>query len=199
MSRYFPDNIYDEIKNRCWNIWQWLDGVRVHLRYLWDINNKARLLFIILPILIILSLGLGSWYAASNNALQQDINCLALNVYHEARGEIIHGQYAVAQVTMNRVTSRRYPNTVCEAVYQQNWDRIRKRMVGAFSWTELDNKAPPTGRAWQLARIIAEDTYYGRSDDLVKGSLFYHARYIKPRWAKNKKPMARIGKHIFYR
>ena len=199
MSRYFLDNLLAEIKTRCWNIWQWFDGIRVHLRYLWDIHSNVRLSFFILSGLIILSFGLGSWYAVSNNALHQDINCLALNVYHEARGEIIRGQYAVAQVTMNRVASRRYPNTICGAVYQQNWDRIRKRMVGAFSWTELDHKAPPTGKAWRLARKIAEDTYFGRSDDLVKGSLFYHARYIKPSWAKNKKPIARIGKHIFYR
>ena len=197
--RYFLYNLFDEIKFRCRNIWLWFDGAPVHLRYLWDTNNKARLLFIIMPVLIILSFTLGSWYAASSKQLYKNINCLALNVYHEARGESIRGQYAVAQVTMNRVASSRYPNTVCAAVYQQNWDRIRKRMVGAFSWTELDINTPPSGKAWQLAQKIAEDTYYGRSHDLVKGSLFYHARYIKPRWAKHKKPMARIGKHIFYR
>jgi len=39
---------------------------------------------------------------------------------------------------MNRVFSRRYPGTVCEVVYEKKWDRLRKRYVGAFSWTEFD-------------------------------------------------------------
>ncbi|MBE9516812.1 MAG: cell wall hydrolase [Proteobacteria bacterium] len=196
MLRYSLNTLWNEIKARCWHIWSWPDDIRVHVRYLWYTSNKARLVFILLPVLIIASLS--TWRAINSNALQRDIGCLALNVYHEARGESARGQHAVAQVTMNRVASRHYPNTICEVVYQQNWDRIRKRMVGAFSWTELDHRSRPKGRAWHLAQVIAHDTYYQRTDDLVKGSLFYHAKYIKPRWARNKKPVALIGKHIFY-
>ncbi|NIO43392.1 MAG: hypothetical protein GTO41_26515, partial [Burkholderiales bacterium] len=65
------------------------------------------------------------FFGAKNHA--QELNCLALNVYHEARGEPMAGQYAVAEVTMNRVASRRYPNTVCKVVFQKKWDVLRGR------------------------------------------------------------------------
>ena len=144
------------------------------------------------------ALGFLVYYSTTEKSHNQDLTCLALNVYHEARGEPMAGQYAVAEVTMNRVASRRYPNTVCEVVYQQNWDRLRGRYVGAFSWTELEVKARLNGKAWRRASRAAEAVYYGRAAPTVNGALFYHAQYIKPSWAKRKKSVARIGKHIFY-
>src|SRR5262245_60964762 len=70
-------------------------------------------------------------------AMQEaSLMCLARNGYFEARGEPVAGQFAVAEVTMNRKASRLFPRTVCEVVYQKNWDPIRKREVAAFSWTE---------------------------------------------------------------
>ena len=62
-------------------------------------------------------------------------DCLAFDVYFEARGEPEAGQYAVAEVTMNRVASGRYPDTVCGVVHQKNWDPLRKRYVSAFPGT----------------------------------------------------------------
>ncbi|MFN0314406.1 MAG: cell wall hydrolase [Burkholderiales bacterium] len=129
---------------------------------------------------------------------KRDLACLALNVYHEARGEPLVGQYAVAEVTMNRVNSARYPDTVCEVVYQKNWDPLRGRYVGAFSWTEFDSVPRPEGEAWQQAMTIAQTMYYGKVPPMLKGALHYHAVYIKPSWAKGKRTIARIGKHIFY-
>lgn len=128
----------------------------------------------------------------------QDLNCLAKNVYHEARGEPIDGQYAVAEVTMNRVASKHYPNTVCEVVYQKNFDVIRKRNVSAFSWTELDITAPVDEEIWEQAWKIAEEVYDERAKPRVEGALFYHSRYIRPRWSKRKRRIAKIGGHIFY-
>ena len=128
----------------------------------------------------------------------QDLNCLAKNVYYEARGEPIDGQYAVAEVTMNRVASKHYPNTVCEVVYQRNFDVIRKRNVSAFSWTELDITAPVDEEIWKQAWEVAEEVYDERAEPRVKGALFYHSRYIRPRWSKRKRRIARIGGHIFY-
>ncbi len=128
----------------------------------------------------------------------RELTCLALNVYHEARGEPLAGQYAVAEVTMNRVASKHYPNTVCAVVYQKNWDRIRRRDVAAFSWTELESVERPQGPAWERAREAASDVYYARRAPTLQGVLFYHARNVRPRWARYKKPVARIGKHIFY-
>jgi N-acetylmuramoyl-L-alanine amidase len=129
----------------------------------------------------------------------KNLDCLARNVYHEARGEPLAGQYAVAEVTMNRKNSRQFPRTVCEVVYQQGWDPIRKRYVGAFSWTEFKVVPEPVGEEWQRAWQVAEAVYYEKAPRNVKGALFYHADYIRPDWAKQKRQVARIGRHIFYR
>ena len=130
---------------------------------------------------------------------RRNLTCLARNVYFEARGEPMSGQYAVAEVTMNRVASGFYPATVCDVIYQKNWDGIRKRYVGAFSWTEFKSLPNPTGEAWKQAWKAAEAVYYGKEAPVVEGALFYHASYIKPDWAAEKKPLARIGRHIFYK
>ena len=60
----------------------------------------------------------------SNGMQKRELICLALNVYYEARGESLAGKYAVAEVTMNRVTSRRYPETVCAVVYEKSWELV---------------------------------------------------------------------------
>jgi spore germination cell wall hydrolase CwlJ-like protein len=130
---------------------------------------------------------------------RQSLTCLARNIYFEARGEPIAGQYAVAEVTMNRRASRLYPNTVCEVVHQKNWDPIRGRYVGAFSWTEFDSVPEPVGEEWQRALVIAEAVYYGRYTPVLQGAMNFHATYIKPDWANQKRRVAKIGRHLFYR
>jgi N-acetylmuramoyl-L-alanine amidase len=129
----------------------------------------------------------------------RDLTCLAENVYYEARGEPLAGQYAVAEVTMNRKASRLYPRTICEVVHQQNWDPIRGRYVGAFSWTELSSLPAPGGEEWERAWKVAQDVYYQRHTPALQGAVHYHANYIDPAWASEKKRVARIGRHIFYR
>jgi N-acetylmuramoyl-L-alanine amidase len=130
---------------------------------------------------------------------QKSLECLALNVYHEARGEPPEGQYAVAEVTLNRAASPRFPDTVCDVVYEKRWDAIRERHVGGFSWTEFYSVPDPVGEAWAFARRVAEDVYFRRVPPRVDGALFYHARYIRPSWAKERKRVGVIGRHIFYR
>jgi len=128
----------------------------------------------------------------------EDLTCLARNVYFEARGESLAGQRAVAEVTMNRVASERFPNTVCQVVYEKRWDSRRNRYVGAFSWTELEAKSKPSGMAWERALAAAEAVYDGQEAHTVQGALFYHADKIRPRWARSKNRIAKIGRHIFY-
>jgi len=135
---------------------------------------------------------------ASAQQRQTDLKCLARNIYFEARGESLAGQHAVAEVTLNRVASKKFPGTVCDVVYEKGWDRRRRRYVGAFSWTELDSTARPKGLAWQQAVAAAETIYDGQQAPTVHGALFYHADSIEPRWASSKKQIAKIGNHIFY-
>jgi len=128
-----------------------------------------------------------------------DLACLAENVYFEARGEPLVGQYAVAEVTMNRVASPLFPSTVCGVVHARRFDPIRKRYVGAFSWTELDKLEPPHGEEWLRADTVASAVYDNPDESpLVDGALFYHATRISPAWAKTKTRIARIGRHLFY-
>lgn len=130
---------------------------------------------------------------------QRSLACLALNVYFEARGEPRAGQYAVAEVTMNRVASPRYPDSVCDVVYEKKWDALRKRYVSAFSWTEFKKRPEPIGDEWGSARQVARAVYYGRSDPKLAGVMHYHAESIKPSWSRHRRPVARIGNHVFYR
>jgi len=130
---------------------------------------------------------------------QRDLACLAQNVYFEARGEPLAGQYAVAEVTVNRRASGRYPHSICGVVFQRSWDARRQRYVGAFSWTELGEVAPPSGAEWQQAMTIAEAVYFHRAAPVLDGALYYHAVQVRPGWARNKQAIARIGRHIFYR
>ena len=185
----------------------------VRLRYWWFTRETEQLIFLSILGLIPVVLLFAIWQSVefqhksietqqkSIQAQQQnrELHCLALNVYHEARGEPTIGQYAVAEVTMNRVASKRYPDTVCEVVYEKRWDRIRKRHVGAFSWTELDFVSTSDVKAWERAKEVAERVFYGREEPRVNGALFYHARRIRPSWARKKVQVARIGRHIFYR
>jgi len=130
---------------------------------------------------------------------RQNLTCLARNVYFEARGEPLAGQYAVAEVTLNRKASGRYPKTICEVVHKQSWDPIRGRYVRAFSWTEVDSLPARCGELWKRAWEGAEAVYYQRYSPALPGALFYHAAYIQPDWARQKQRVARIGGHIFYR
>lgn len=113
--------------------------------------------------------------------------CLALNVYHEARGEPLHGQYAVAHVTMNRVADPRWPDNVCAVVSQKD----------QFSWVGRVNPLP-IERGWRLAVQVAEDVLSGRDDD-TEGSTHYHNTNVSPSWARTLTPTKEIKSHVFYR
>lgn len=170
------------------------------LRLSWQATSKSSWIFV--PLFLGVA-GAFGWLLQSVHAGKvdrQSVHCLALNVYYEARGEPEVGQYAVAEVTMNRVAAARYPSSVCGVVYQQNWDAIRKRMVAAFSWTELKRLPDPKGKKWERALEIAEEVYYRRHEPLkLADATHYHAKRIRPSWSRQLEPVARIGNHIFYR
>jgi len=157
----------------------------------------------------------GEIYTAES---QPELYCLAMNIYHEARAEPIAGQYAVADVTINRTLDTRYPNTVCEVVMQakmkESWktkqypdlsDSQRKyipiRNKCQFSWF-CDGRSDTVhdGDSWRQAqevayRIVVEKKFRG----ITEGSTHYHADYVSPRWAKAFDLVGRVGTHIFYR
>lgn len=165
----------------------------------WQLKDKTGYVLLSAFIIVVISIPIGTYQLVKYKNIQHDIKCLTLNIFHEARSESIKGQRAVASVTLNRVASKHYPNTICEVVYEKRWDRIRKRYVGQFSWTEFDQPPKLKSKAWYQAWQIANTAYKEKDKKQLKGALFYHASYIKPSWARKKKPIARIGSHIFYR
>jgi spore germination cell wall hydrolase CwlJ-like protein len=178
------------------------------IRLLWYRADKAALVFALFCGLVVGSLAFAASAVFTHRDVQnarvrdfhaRSLDCLARNVYYEARGEPLAGQYAVAEVTMNRKASPLYPKTVCEVVYQKNWDPLRKRYVGAFSWTEFQALDAPEGEAWRRAVRVAEDVYHQRRPPTLQGVVHFHAVYIQPDWSKERQRVARIGRHVFYR
>lgn len=124
--------------------------------------------------------------------------CLALNIYHEARGEMIPGQYGIAHVTMNRAKSSK---NVCAAVVAK----------GQFSWTQENveqrgNKfvLKPTGyphdaHAWWVANRVASYTINMQPADLTYGATHFHAKHVRPDWSRRLVRTKTMGSHVFYR
>lgn len=133
--------------------------------------------------------------------LYKEERCLALNVYHEARSESLAGQYAVADVVLNRVESNRFPNTVCDVVYQaQLWDGHPVRNKCHFSWFCDGKRDEPAERdAWYRAQEVAQSIMYtNRFRGITEGSTHYHTQYVDPSWNRNMRLVGTIGDHIFY-
>jgi N-acetylmuramoyl-L-alanine amidase len=130
---------------------------------------------------------------------ESDLQCLAENIYFEARGEPLAGQYAVAEVTLNRTRAQNFPHTVCAVVHEMRWDAHRQRTVADFSWTELGGLSPDDGPAWKRAMDVANAVYDDLHDPIAPGALFYHSTRVRPGWAKTRTAIATIGNHVFYR
>lgn len=129
--------------------------------------------------------------------------CMALNIYYEARGSNLADKAAVSDVVLNRVEDTRYPNTVCEVVYQGKQDSKGNMIRNAcqFSWY-CDGKAdnPQDDDRWFEAQMIAWGIMeYDKYRGITEGATHYHATYVNPRWAKDLQLVGRIGAHIFYR
>ena len=136
--------------------------------------------------------------------LETALMCMAFNIYHEANNQSMLGQIAVGQVVMNRVESTSFPNTVCEVVKQGQTYKNGKMVLHKcqFSWY-CDGKKDDVNKrskAWSRALDYASIVISGRVEiDLTQGSLWYHAYYVKPSWARQKERVTRIDSHIFYR
>lgn len=124
--------------------------------------------------------------------------CLALNLYHEARGEPIMGQYAVAMVTLNR--ARGDAERVCTEVFkhkQFSWANTQAVKVSG-GWQISQRMVPTDEFAWWKARRIAEVALAGRMPDFTQGATHYHATWVKPYWTQKATPLKVVGKHKFY-
>ena len=126
-----------------------------------------------------------------------ELECLALNIYFEARSEPSEGQLAVAYTTLNRVADQKFPDSVCEVVQQGGEAKLHQCQ---FSWW-CDGKSDKVYEesAWQMSLVVAERALRNRYNDPTGGALFYHTTDVRPYWSRHFKLLAKIGKHLFYR
>jgi len=144
--------------------------------------------------------------------LNQDTHCLAQNIYFEAGNQPLAGKIAVVNVVLNRVEHDKFPNNVCDVVYQtKEWrtswtgKTIPKLGMCQFSWF-CDGKSdkPKDSKTWAESLQLADDMLvkYVKSDnylDLTEGAMWYHAYYIQPYWSHHLNETVQISAHIFYR
>lgn len=123
-----------------------------------------------------------------------DVECLTQAIYYEARNESEAGQAAVAEVVLNRSRHRAYPKRVCEVVYQRN----SRTCQFTFTCDGSIGRGAVNPVAWARAERIAREVYEGRSAQLPKNSVNYHANYVRPSWGQRLARVRQIGAHIFY-
>ncbi len=122
--------------------------------------------------------------------------CLAEALYFEARGETVKGQFAVAEVIMNRVKSSQFPNTLCSVINQGTGRKYQCQ----FSYTcdgheEVIREKTAYERVSKVARLVID----GAKTGLTDGATYYHTTAVRPRWSKSFTKTTRIGVHLFYR
>ncbi|NNE40321.1 MAG: cell wall hydrolase [Marinicaulis sp.] len=122
--------------------------------------------------------------------------CLAQAIYYEARSEKRIGQLAVADVVLNRVASRIYPDTICGVVFQGS----ERRTGCQFSFTcDGSMQARLNQRKWKASEDLAGAILAGVHVPVSRNATHYHANYVDPYWAPKMTPTATIGTHKFYR
>jgi len=141
--------------------------------------------------------------------LLEERYCLALNIYHESRGDSFAGQAAVADVVMNRVEDNYYPDTVCEVVRQtvwiENWkgNMVPKRHMCQFSWfCDGISDEPGDPDAWMESYMLAEEVFdAGNWRGITEGATHYHSLQVRPKWVKDRgmEYTGTVGQHEFYR
>jgi spore germination cell wall hydrolase CwlJ-like protein len=140
---------------------------------------------------------------------EQELHCLAQNIYFESRSDNMAGQFAVADVVLNRVTDERYPTTICDVVKQgklSKWHLEQGRQVPVrhkcqFSWY-CDGKSddPADTDSWEQAKLIAyQISMHRQFRGITEGATHYHAYYVDPSWARRFNQIGTIGLHKFYR
>lgn len=141
---------------------------------------------------------------ASDLLAEQDLRCLVLNSYYEARNQDEEAIMGVVMVTLNRLKDRRYPNNVCDVIKQSKTD-YRGRIIlnqCQFSWY-CDGKSdnPKDSIAYMRVQDITERALllWNSNKDITYGATHYHAKYVDPDWSYSLNKVTSIGDHVFYK
>ena len=128
---------------------------------------------------------------SAGTELSRDMRCLAQAIYFESRGEPLAGQLAVGRVIINRADSGLFPSDYCSVVTQPGqFSFVRGGHIPA-----VNEDSPAWSRAKAIARIAHQELWESEAGD----ALYFHATYVRPRWASRKAARATIDSHVFYR
>jgi spore germination cell wall hydrolase CwlJ-like protein len=134
--------------------------------------------------------------ADAQTDVRREIECLALTIYFEARGEPDIGKLAVGHVVENRAENPLFPDRICDVVKQAP---PKAASHCQFSWwCDGASDRPVDGKSWQRSRALARRIFWGYSKDPTGGALWYHADYVNPSWGMALKRGPHIGRHVFY-
>ena len=125
-----------------------------------------------------------------------ELQCLAEALYFEARGETVKGQFAVAEVIMNRVKSAQFPGSLCSVINQGTGRKYQCQ----FTYT-CDGNAEVIAepRAYAQVGKVARAVLDGKAPSLTGGATYYHTTAVSPRWSRVFTRTTKIGVHMFYR
>lgn len=136
-----------------------------------------------------------AWLAAQPSpAGDAEWECLRKAIYFEARGETLRGQFAVAEVILNRKESGRYPATVCAVVGQRGNGGCQFSYV-CDGRADAMKDAEAVDRAGRIARVMLD----GAPRTLTTGAMYFHTRGVAPDWSHRFDRTASIGAHLFYK
>lgn len=136
---------------------------------------------------------------------EEEVTCLAENIYYEAGSEPLEGKIAVGIVTINRLIDKRFPNSICEVVAQKRTFKTKStvRTVCQFSW-KCARVSKPTANdirwmnSYEVAKKLLTSDSYANFSKIYSGAMWFHATSVNPSWAKKKQRIKRVGGHIFY-
>ena len=137
--------------------------------------------------------GLVDRFGVTEARLSEEAHCIAVAVYHEARGESLEGQLAVARVIMNRAASGKYPASWCATVKQPWQFSFVNPRTGDYP--RIDESSASWRKAIGITRLATAGAYPSVTEDV----LWYHATYVSPSWGRRLSRADKIGTHIFYR
>lgn len=134
--------------------------------------------------------------------LQQEVDCLAKNIYWEGRLEPTEGQTAIALVTINRLKTQQYADSICKVVYQKARNKHHK-LVAQFSWVvKVKNKTIHNIPEWEqclaLARKMLANASLNNVSDFTNGATYYHTIFVHPNWP-TMETVGQYGLHMFFR
>ncbi len=128
--------------------------------------------------------------------MEAEADCLSKAIYYEAGVESLEGKLAVAEVIANRVKDHRYPDSVCDVVFQG-----ATRTTGCqFTFTcDGSMDRAPRGVNWETSQKVAAHVLMKLNEERTGGATHYHATYVDPIWNAGLIKTDKIGLHIFYR